>query len=73
LCKAGAGFFVCNKAEKRRNTLCISSFDNEVAGEKDKPECTGYFGTVPQYPDYRMAKSIESPMDLAARRQVRAF
>ena len=43
----GAGFFVCSKAEKRRNTLCISSFSNAFTGGKDKPECSSYFVTVP--------------------------
>jgi hypothetical protein len=31
--KDGAGFFVYDKAEKRGNTRCIPSFDNEVTGE----------------------------------------
>ena len=41
--KDGVGFFVYDKAEKRRNTWCIPSFDNEVIGEKDKPDCSDYF------------------------------
>ena len=41
--KDDAGFFVYDKAEKRRNTWCIPSFDNEVRGEKDKPDGTDYF------------------------------
>ena len=41
--KDGAEFFVYDKAEKRRNTWCIPSFDNEVIGEKDKPDCSDYF------------------------------
>jgi hypothetical protein len=47
LCEAGAGFFDCSEAANRRNTLCISRFDNEATGKKDKPDCTSYFGTVP--------------------------
>jgi hypothetical protein len=43
--KDSAGFFACSEAENRRNTLCISRFDNEAAGEKDQPDCTSYFGT----------------------------
>ena len=34
--KNDAGFFGYDKAEKRRNTWCIPSFDNEVRAEKDK-------------------------------------
>jgi hypothetical protein len=41
--KDGVGFFVYDKAEKRRNTWCIPSFDNTVIGEKDKPDCSDYF------------------------------
>ena len=41
--KYGVGYFVYDKAEKRRKTLCIPSFDNEVIGEKDKPDCSDYF------------------------------
>ena len=41
--KDGAGIFVYDKAEKRRNTWCIPSFDNEVRGERDTPDCTDYF------------------------------
>ena len=41
--KDGAGFFVYDKAEKRRNTWCIPSFDNAVIGEKDKPDSSDYF------------------------------
>ena len=32
--KDDAGFFGYDKAEKRRNTWCIPSFDNEVRAEK---------------------------------------
>jgi hypothetical protein len=50
--KDGAGFFVCSEAANRRNTLCISRFGNEATGEKDKPDCSGYFGTVPKQKIY---------------------
>ena len=49
LCKDGVGFFACSEAENRRNTLCISRFDNEATGEKGKPDCTDYFVTVPYF------------------------
>ena len=51
LCEADAGFFDCSEAANRRNTLCISRFDNEATDKKDKPDCTSYFGTVPKLPD----------------------
>ena len=41
--KDDAGFFGYDKAEKRRNTWCIPSFDNEVSAEKDKSDCSDYF------------------------------
>ena len=43
-----AVFLACAKAEKRRNTWCISSFDNEGTGRKDKQECGICFWTVPK-------------------------
>ena len=48
LCKDGVGFFACSEAENRRNTLCISRFDNEATDEKGKSDCTSYFCTVPK-------------------------
>ncbi len=41
--KDDAGFFGYDKAEKRRNTWRIPSFDNEVRAEKDKSDCSDYF------------------------------
>ena len=55
--KDGLGFFACSEAENRRNTLCISRFDNEATGEKGKSDCTSYFGTVPKA---RFAREIDS-------------
>ena len=52
LAKAGEFILCNNKAKNADIAMATSSIFNAVSAQKNKPEWSGYFSTMPKYVEY---------------------